>query len=92
MQKKKDRRIKKKAGKSGGNHVGKFCNGARRIAAHLVLTIDSSTPVGNMTFTVLGAAPELERSLIVERVRDGSATPVRKASGSGSHSGSRPPR
>jgi len=33
--------------------------------------IDTSTPVGKMTFTVLGAVAELERSLIVERVRAG---------------------
>ena len=33
--------------------------------------IDTSTPVGKMTFTVLGAVAELERSLIVERVRSG---------------------
>jgi DNA invertase Pin-like site-specific DNA recombinase len=33
--------------------------------------IDTSTPVGKMTFTVLGAVAELERSLIVERVRCG---------------------
>jgi DNA invertase Pin-like site-specific DNA recombinase len=34
-------------------------------------SIDTSTPVGKMTFTVLGAVAELERSLIVERVRAG---------------------
>ncbi len=33
--------------------------------------IDTSTPVGKMTFTVLGAVGELERSLIVERVNAG---------------------
>ena len=33
--------------------------------------IDTSTPVGKMTFTVLGAVAELERSLIVERVKAG---------------------
>jgi DNA invertase Pin-like site-specific DNA recombinase len=33
--------------------------------------IDTATPVGKMTFTVLGAVAELERSLIVERVRAG---------------------
>ena len=31
--------------------------------------LDTSTPAGKMTFTVLGAVAELERSLIVERVR-----------------------
>jgi DNA invertase Pin-like site-specific DNA recombinase len=33
--------------------------------------IDTSTAVGKMTFTVLGAVAELERSLIVKRVRAG---------------------
>jgi DNA invertase Pin-like site-specific DNA recombinase len=34
-------------------------------------SIDTSTPAGKMTFTVLGAVAELERSLIAERVRAG---------------------
>src|ERR1700756_4984822 len=34
--------------------------------------LDTSTPTGKMVFTVLGAVAELERSLIVERVRAGS--------------------
>src|SRR6202140_4167358 len=33
--------------------------------------MDTSTPTGKMVFTVLGAVAELERSLIVERVRAG---------------------
>jgi DNA invertase Pin-like site-specific DNA recombinase len=33
--------------------------------------IDTTTPAGRMTFTVLGAVAELERSLIGERVRAG---------------------
>jgi len=33
--------------------------------------VDTSTPTGKMTFTVLGAVAELERSLIAERVRAG---------------------
>jgi DNA invertase Pin-like site-specific DNA recombinase len=33
--------------------------------------VDTSTPMGKMVFTVLGAVAELERSLIVERVRAG---------------------
>jgi DNA invertase Pin-like site-specific DNA recombinase len=33
--------------------------------------LDTSTPSGKMVFTVLGAVAELERSLIVERVRAG---------------------
>jgi DNA invertase Pin-like site-specific DNA recombinase len=33
--------------------------------------VDTTTPIGKMIFTVLGAVAELERSLIVERVRAG---------------------
>src|ERR1700730_10358953 len=33
--------------------------------------VDTSTPMGRMVFTVLGAVAELERNLIVERVRAG---------------------
>jgi DNA invertase Pin-like site-specific DNA recombinase len=33
--------------------------------------IDTATPAGKMVFTVLGAVAELERSLIVERVKAG---------------------
>ena len=33
--------------------------------------LDTSTPAGKLVFTVLGAVAELERSLIVERVRAG---------------------
>ena len=33
--------------------------------------VDTTTPTGKMIFTVLGAVAELERSLIVERVRVG---------------------
>jgi DNA invertase Pin-like site-specific DNA recombinase len=33
--------------------------------------IDTSTPVGRMVFTILGSVAELERSLIVERVKAG---------------------
>jgi putative DNA-invertase from lambdoid prophage Rac len=33
--------------------------------------IDTSTPAGKMTFTVLGAVAELERSLIIECVKAG---------------------
>jgi DNA invertase Pin-like site-specific DNA recombinase len=34
-------------------------------------SIDTSTPMGKMVFTVLGAVAELERSLTIERVRSG---------------------
>jgi DNA invertase Pin-like site-specific DNA recombinase len=34
-------------------------------------SLDTATPAGKMVFTVLGAVAELERSLIVERVRAG---------------------
>jgi DNA invertase Pin-like site-specific DNA recombinase len=33
--------------------------------------MDTTTPTGKMIFTVLGAVAELERSLVVERVRAG---------------------
>ena len=33
--------------------------------------MDTSTPAGKMVFTVLGAVAELERSLIIERVKAG---------------------
>src|SRR5229473_3828496 len=49
--------------------------------------IDTSTPTGKMIFTVLGAVAELERSLIVERVRAG----MRNARAKGKRIG-RPPR
>jgi DNA invertase Pin-like site-specific DNA recombinase len=34
-------------------------------------SLDTSTPAGKMVFTILGAVAELERSLIVERVKSG---------------------
>jgi DNA invertase Pin-like site-specific DNA recombinase len=45
--------------------------------------VDTSTPAGKMVFTVLGAVAELERSLIVERVRAG----LRNARAKGKHLG-----
>jgi DNA invertase Pin-like site-specific DNA recombinase len=48
--------------------------------------IDTATPAGKMTFTVLGAVAELERSLIAERVRSG----LRNAKKNGTRLG-RPP-
>jgi DNA invertase Pin-like site-specific DNA recombinase len=45
--------------------------------------IDTSTPTGKMIFTVLGAVAELERSLIVERVKGG----LRNARAKGKHLG-----
>jgi DNA invertase Pin-like site-specific DNA recombinase len=46
-------------------------------------SLDTSTPAGKMVFTVLGAVAELERSLIVERVRAG----LRNAKAKGKHLG-----
>jgi DNA invertase Pin-like site-specific DNA recombinase len=46
-------------------------------------SMDTSTPAGKMVFTVLGAVAELERSLIVERVRAG----MRNARAKGRHIG-----
>jgi DNA invertase Pin-like site-specific DNA recombinase len=40
--------------------------------------MDTSTPTGKMILTVLGAVAELERSLIVERVRAGLRNAVAK--------------
>jgi DNA invertase Pin-like site-specific DNA recombinase len=40
--------------------------------------MDTSTPAGKMVFTVLGAVAELERSLIVERVKSGLRNAVAK--------------
>ena len=48
--------------------------------------LDTSTPTGKMVFTVLGAVAELERSLIVERVKAG----LRNARAKGKRLG-RPP-
>jgi putative DNA-invertase from lambdoid prophage Rac len=45
--------------------------------------MDTSTPAGKLVFTVLGAVAELERSLIVERVRAG----MRKARAKGKRIG-----
>jgi len=46
-------------------------------------SLDTSTPAGKMVFTVLGAVAELERSLIVERVKAG----LRNARAKGKHLG-----
>jgi DNA invertase Pin-like site-specific DNA recombinase len=48
--------------------------------------IDTSTPTGKMVFTILGAVAEVERSLIVDRVRAG----MRNARAKGKRIG-RPP-
>jgi DNA invertase Pin-like site-specific DNA recombinase len=49
--------------------------------------VDTSTPMGKLVFTVLGAVAELERSLIVERVKAG----LRNARAKGKRLG-RPPK
>jgi len=46
-------------------------------------SMDTSTPAGKMVFTVLAAVAELERSLIVERVRAG----IKNAKAKGIHLG-----
>ncbi len=46
-------------------------------------SIDTTTPVGKMTFTFLGAIAEFERTLIIERVKFG----VAKAQAAGKHCG-----
>lgn len=50
-------------------------------------SLDTSTPAGKMVFSVLGAVAELERSLIVERVKAGLRNARAKGNGLG-----RPPR
>jgi DNA invertase Pin-like site-specific DNA recombinase len=40
--------------------------------------IDTSTPMGKMVFTILGSVAELERSMIVERVKAGLRNAVSK--------------
>jgi hypothetical protein len=44
-------------------------------------SLDTSTPTGKMVFTVLGAVTELERSLIIERVKAGLRNARAKGSG-----------
>ncbi len=46
-------------------------------------SIDTSTPVGRMVFTLIGAVAEFEREIIRERVRAG----VRRAQAEGKHCG-----
>lgn len=48
--------------------------------------IDTSSPMGEFTLTILGAAATLERQLIVERVREG----LEKAASEGRKGGRRP--
>src|SRR5713226_4883251 len=50
--------------------------------------MDTSTPAGKMVFTVLGAVAELERSLIVERVKAGCGMRELRENASGAQSGS----
>jgi len=54
-------------------------------------SVDTSTPAGKMVFTVLGAVAELERSLIVERVKAGLRNARRKGRGSAGRESSRMP-
>ncbi len=60
-----------------------------RRGVDLVLTeqgIDTSTPMGRMLFTILGAVAEFERELIRERTRDGlAATTARGRNGGRPH-------
>lgn len=46
-------------------------------------SIDTSTPVGRMVFTLIGAVAEFEREIILERVRAG----LRRAQAEGKHCG-----
>jgi len=51
--------------------------------ASVTESVDTSTPMGKMVFTVLGAVAEMERSLTVERIRAG----IRNARAKGSKIG-----
>ena len=56
------------------SHLLRALETFRVLGVHFVSlseAIDTSTPAGKMTFTVLGAVAELERSLIIERVKAG---------------------
>ena len=44
----------------------------------LTESVDTSTPVGKMVFTILGSVAEMERQMIVERVRAGLRNAVAK--------------
>jgi DNA invertase Pin-like site-specific DNA recombinase len=54
----------------------------------LTESVDTSTPMGKMIFTVLGAVAELERNLIVERVKAG----VQRARSQGRIAGRKVPK
>jgi DNA invertase Pin-like site-specific DNA recombinase len=56
------------------SHLLRALEGFRSLGIEFVSfseQMDTSTPAGKMVFTVLGAVAELERSLIVERVKAG---------------------
>jgi DNA invertase Pin-like site-specific DNA recombinase len=56
------------------SHLLRALETFQALGIHLVSlseSLDTSTPAGKMVFTVLGAVAELERSLIVERVKAG---------------------
>lgn len=56
------------------SHLLRALETFRVLGVHFVSlseAIDTSTPAGKMTFTVLGAVAELERSLIIEPVKAG---------------------
>ena len=56
------------------SHLLRALDNFQALGIHFVSlseSMDTSTPAGKMVFTVLGAAAELERSLIVERVKAG---------------------
>jgi DNA invertase Pin-like site-specific DNA recombinase len=52
-------------------------------------SIDTTTPLGKMVFTVVAAVAELERSIIVERVKAGVARAKAKGKRLGSPTGSK---
>jgi DNA invertase Pin-like site-specific DNA recombinase len=67
-------------------HLLRALDTFNKLGVHFVsLTegVDTSTPMGKFTLTVLGAVGELERSMLIERVRAG----MRNAQAKGIHCG-----
>ena len=55
----------------------------QRISVSYSEQLDTNTPAGKMVFTVLGAVAELERGLIVERLKVGLRNAKAKSRGLG---------
>jgi DNA invertase Pin-like site-specific DNA recombinase len=72
--------------------VADLCNIVKRIEAKgaalriLAINLDTSTPTGKLMLNVLGSVAEFERSLMLERQREG----IRKARDEGRYKGRKP--